>query len=105
MEPSFHILRLSPRTQADAFEFRSRLGHRPLHRAIGPERLAQELVAQELVVSDLSLKTCDFPLPPDRPIFSVVAHPLHRTTPYAGNETPRPQGQVAGRARIVCRGA
>ena len=38
--------------------------------------------------------------------FAVIAagHP-HRTNPHAGNETPGPQGQDSGRARLLCRGA
>ena len=34
----------------------------------------------------------------------VAGHP-HRTNPHAGNETPRPQGQDYGRARLRCGGA
>ena len=60
---------------------------RPLHRAQAPRS-----------------KTCDSPLRIDRQLFSA-ADPLHRTTPYAGNETPRPQGQDASRACLVRRGA
>src|SRR5215470_14937496 len=59
MEQSFHILGLSPRTQADAFEYRPRCG---TGRSIGP---------------NASLKTCDSPLPVpigiffDSPILSI----------------------------------
>ena len=65
----------------------ARVWDRPLHRAQAPRS-----------------KTCDSPLRTDRQLFSV-ADPLHRTTPYAGNETPRPQGQDASRACLVRRGA
>ena len=51
---------------------------------------------------EASPKTCDS-LPPcvDRPTFCSPPIALHRTTPHAGNETPRPQGQDAGRARLA----
>src|SRR5712692_6248532 len=62
---------------------------RQLHRDFRPERLARDLRS---------------PLRTDRSLFPF-ADPLHRTTPYAGNATPGPQGQDAGRARLVCRGA
>src|SRR5262249_48648517 len=75
-----------------------------------PERRQIHLVPAQVrepaVVSGLKRLAQDlrFPFRTDRQLFSVT-DPLHRTTPYAGNETPRPQGQNTGRACLVRRGA
>ena len=83
------MFRLSPRTQADAFEYRVQVWDRPLHRAPRPHASCRPAI----------------PPPYRSAVFFQIADPLHRTTPYAGNETPGPQGQDAGRARILCRRA